>query len=222
MLYLRNLPSEHVSWWHNYDKLLIYYNSFFCSFLMGIVQFTNYLRPVQFIVHVSVLNERLKLLDDKIIKIMTRSDRKRDAKMKFDDLSTSSLIFDAIEVYREAYGRIWRLHESLSHCFGFSILVITLNAFLSAAITLYFSVVLLSQAITVDFITQPLIHIFHISILFVVMIYSCECSNALVTKWNMRLDNSSIKYCRLRASIGTWIKSRKTFPICRLQNSHCK
>lgn len=150
------------------------------SFLMGIVQFLNYMRPLQFIAHVSMLNERLRMLDDKILKIKSHPE-KHDGKLNFDCFSTSTILFETIEVYRETFGRIWKLHESLSYCFGLSILVITLNALMSAAFSLYFSILSHSNNITIDFIAEPSLHTFHISILFVIMIYTCETSGAIVS-----------------------------------------
>lgn len=150
------------------------------SFLMGIVQFLNYMRPLQFIVHVSMLNERLRMLDDKIQKIKSHPE-KHDGKLSFDCFSTSTLLYETIEVYRETFGRIWKLHETLSYCFGLSILVITLNALISTAISLYYSILSNSKVITIDFIANPSLHTFHISILFVIMIYTCETSAAIVS-----------------------------------------
>lgn len=144
---------------------------------MGIVQFTNYLRPVQYSVHVSTLNELLMLLDNRIV--ITGAER-QEGRVNFDNLSSSTELFETIEVYREVYGEIWKVHQSLNHCFGFSILVITMNAYISAAFTLYFSVLSHAEELTFDFIAQPALHTFHIAILFVVMVYNCECSNAMV------------------------------------------
>ena len=147
---------------------------------MGIVQFTNYLRPMQFITLVNILNERLKLLDDKIVKIKNQSDCD-DERINFNYTSTSTLIFDKIEVCRELYAKIWNLHVLLNHCFGMSLLVITLNAFLSAAFTLYYAILDHSKTVASDFLTQPLVHTCHIAVLFVVLVISCDKSNETVS-----------------------------------------
>lgn len=146
---------------------------------MGIVQFINYLRPIQFIMHVSILNERLKTLDEKIIKLKIQS-ASRDRGLSFDFLSASTHLFVTIEECRDVFGRIWRLHQSLNFCFGFSLLTITLNAFLCSTFTIYFNILANAQNVTIDFITQPTLHTFHIAALFVVMVYTCETSGSLV------------------------------------------
>lgn len=148
---------------------------------MGIVQFTNYLRPMQFITLVSILNERLKLLDDKIVKIKIQSES-HDGDFSFNHLSSSTLLFDKIEVFRETFTRIWKLHVSLNFCFGLSILVITGNAFLAAAFTLYFTILDNSKVITNEFIIQPMVHTFHIAVLFIIMVYTCNESHDIVSK----------------------------------------
>lgn len=153
------------------------------SFLMGIVQFINYLRPIQFISHVCILNERLSMLDEKIIKIEKSSSEATtmiERKLNFDCLSTSTQLYDTIEAYREAFGRVWSLHVSLNRCFGFSILVITLNGLLSTAFTLYYSILSHAKNITIDFIAAPSTHTLHLAVLFIVMIYICEESDATV------------------------------------------
>jgi hypothetical protein len=75
----------------------------FSSLMTEIVQFTNYLRPMQFITLISILNERLKLLDDKFVKIKTQSDIHDDESFNFSHRSSSTLMFDKIEVYRENF-----------------------------------------------------------------------------------------------------------------------
>lgn len=147
------------------------------------------MRPVQFIAHVSILNERLKLLDDKILKIKLHSEQ-HDGKLNFHCQST--LLFETIEVYRETFGRIWKLHESLSYCFGSSILIIMLNALLSATYSLYFSILSYSNNLSIFFVAEPSLHTFHISILIVVMIYTCETSDTIVS--DMKVDQF-INWC---------------------------
>lgn len=147
---------------------------------MGVVQFMNYSRPVQFIVHVSALNESLQRLNEKVSKLKTQSDL-HDEVFNLDYLSTSTLLYNKIEVYRETFNKIWSAHESLNRCFGFSILVITLNALMTAAFSFYFSILSLSKNITVAFIIDPSLHMLHILCLFILMIHTCETSNALVS-----------------------------------------
>jgi hypothetical protein len=74
------------------------------------------------------------------------------------------------------------LHVLVNHCFGMSILVITLNAFLSAAFTLYYAILDHSKTVVSDFITQPVIHTCHIAFLFVVLVTTCDRSNAIVSE----------------------------------------
>lgn len=190
--------------------------------MTGIVQFTNYLRPMQFITLVSVLNERLKLLDDKIVKINIQSES-HDGRFTFDHLTTSTRVFDKIEVYRETFTKIWKMHELLNCCFGMSILVIMMNACLSAAFTLYFTILDSSKMVTSEFITQPAIHTFHIAFLFVVLVHTCDTSNDIVSEMEkarrrhkcdftrvFEIDSRVTKFdserswqffCRLKASI---------------------
>lgn len=172
---------------------------------MGIVQFSNYLRPIQFVMHVCEINDELQLLDDMIAEISARPENLID-RMKFDCLSSSTKLYDAIEVHRETFGKIWKLHQSLCHCFGFSILVITLNGFLSATFTFYFSILMDSRKnsniISTEFITKPLLHTTHIAILFVVMIYSCDMSDALVSD-NLQLSATCSAFLMIRVIIGT-------------------
>jgi 7tm Chemosensory receptor len=149
---------------------------------MGIVQFTNYLRPMQFITLVSILNERLKLLDDKIVKIKNQSDSD-DEKFNFNYSSTSTMVFDKIEVYRETFAKVWKLHVLLNHCFGMSILVITLNAFLSVAFTLYYAILDHSTNVPMEILTQPMVHTCHIAAFFVVLVTSCDKCNDIVSKY---------------------------------------
>jgi hypothetical protein len=148
---------------------------------MGMVQFTNYLRPMQFILLVSIINEKLELLDDKIVTIKNQSDGD-DEKLNFNYSSTSTMMYDKIEVYRGTFARVWNLHVLVNHCFGMSILVITLNAFLSAAFTLYYAILDHSKTVASDFITQPVIHTCHIAFLFVVLVTTCDRSNGIVSE----------------------------------------
>lgn len=79
---------------------------------MGVVQFMNYLQAVQFIAHVSALNERLQLLDEKVLKLKARSDL-HDVRFSLDYRSTSSVLYETIEVYlyRKTVSNIWKSHE---------------------------------------------------------------------------------------------------------------
>lgn len=147
---------------------------------MGIVQFTNYLRLMQFVMHVSMLNEELELLSSIINKLSSPSENISD-RMRFDCLSSSTKLFEDIEVLRHAYGMIWRVHQLLCRCFGLSLLVIIFNAFLSATCILYFSILINSRNITITSITQPLLHTLHIAVLFLITVNSCEASDALVS-----------------------------------------
>lgn len=155
---------------------------------MGIVQFTNYLRPMQLILLVSIVNEKLKLLDDKIVQIKNQSNSD-DEKLNFNYSSTSTMLYDKIEVYRETFTKVWYLHVLINHCFGMSILVITLNALLSAAFTLYYAILDHSKAIefTSEIITQPMVHTCHIAFLFIVLVTTCDKSNEIVSK-NLKIS----------------------------------
>lgn len=148
--------------------------------MLGIVQFNNYLRAIQFVIHVSLLNDRLKVLDDKVIKIKVQSEGRDGRKFNFDCLSTSTELYESIELHRETFTRIWKLQTSLNECFGLSVLVITMNALFAATFTLYFNIITNSRNITPTFVTQPAIHVFHLAILFIVMVNSCEDSGVLV------------------------------------------
>lgn len=165
---------------------------------MGVVQFMNYLRTFQFIAHVSELNKHLQHLDGKVLKLKAKSEQ-HDEKINLDYLSTSTVLYESIEIYREAFSKIWRLHESLNRCFGLSILVITLNALMSSAFNLYLSILTHSKNITVGFISGPALHSFHITILFFFLVHTCQNSDALVCtyaymKLLIALIETNIKY----------------------------
>lgn len=138
---------------------------------MCIVQIMNYHRPFLFILLISILNEQLQLLDQKIMKFASTTD---------DRSQTQTFIYETIEDYRKKIDKIWQLHELLNDCFGFSNLVITLNAMVCASTSLFFSILYHSKFITIEFIAQPSLHTFHIAILFVTMVYTCDTSNSLV------------------------------------------
>lgn len=170
---------------HNYDSLIIHCNlssSSSSSFLIGIVQYINYLRPIQLIAHVGILNERLNHLDDKILKIVKQTKKYDEKYLNFEASLSSTVLFETIEVYREVYGRIWSMHETLSHCFGASIFIILLNGCLSGGITMYFSVVWSNHAIfSLENFTTPMLHSFHIISIFMILIQTCEESQNIVS-----------------------------------------
>lgn len=132
---------------------------------------------MQFIVHVCMLNEKLKCLDDKI-KSLKHIPAQRDGDLEY---SSAEQVCRLIESFRQAYGKIWKQHELINDCFGFSILSITLIAFTSYAVTFYSSVSDNSEYLTMDFIVQPAVHTFHITILLAVLIKTCETSDELVS-----------------------------------------
>lgn len=138
----------------------------------------NYLRPVQFIVHVCMLNEKLKSLDDKI-KNLRYIPTLRDADV---ESSAAEQVFELIESCRQAYGKIWKQHELINDCFGFSILSITVIAFTNYAVTFYNSLLDDSKYVTMDFIVHPTVHTFHVTILLAVLIRTCETSDELVSE----------------------------------------
>lgn len=125
---------------------------------MCIVQIMNYHRPFLFIHLISILNEQLQLLDQTIMKFASTTD---------DRSQTQTFIYETIEDYRFSNR-------------GFSNLVITLNAMVCASTSLFFSILYHSKFITIEFIAQPSLHTFHIGLLFVTMVYSCDTSNSLV------------------------------------------
>lgn len=100
--------------------------------------------------------------------------------MNFDSASSSTVLYNTVEVYREVFGKIWQQHEALNDCFGLSILAITLKAFAGIALPLYINILTHSDNISNDSITHPTLHTFHITFMFFIMIYTCERSDAVV------------------------------------------
>lgn len=178
VLHLWKFNTKCVKLWHNYCHRFVNYLKSFSSYLLGTVSCLNYLRPVQFIVHVCMLNEKLKCLDDKI-KNPQYTPAQQDGNM---ESSSTEQVCRLIESYRQAYGKIWKQHELINDCFGFSILSITLIAFTNYAVTFYNSVLDNSKYVTMDFIVQPAVHTFHITILLAVLIKTCETSDELVSE----------------------------------------
>lgn len=125
-----------------------------------------------------MLNEKLKTLDDKI-KNLKYIPTLRDGNV---ESSAAERICLLIESYRQAYGKIWKQHELINDCFGFSILAVMINAFTNYAVTYYVSLVDESKYVTTDFIVHPTVHTFHITILLVVLIRTCETSDELVSE----------------------------------------
>ena len=87
-----------------------------------------------------------------------------------------------IEDFREAYGKIWMQHEAMNDCFGFSILTISLIAFLNIAIVVYFAVLESTEAFSIEGMSRPLVDTFHITLIFMAMIKTCETSHKLVRR----------------------------------------
>lgn len=144
------------------------------------MQFVNYLRPVQFVTHVCILNDRLKLLDEMIMKLRFLSE-KPDA--PFGPVkSMKTRIYEMTEDYRSVFGKIWMQHRTLNDCFGFSLVSITLNTFLNITSAFYFSIRENAEKFSLEFITQPIFHTFHIIILFAITIKTCEKSDELVRR----------------------------------------
>lgn len=128
---------------------------------------------------ISVINNLLRYLDEKMR-------RELDMKMEYDeirfDVNDVSIDenFDLIENHREIFSRIWRLQQRINECFGASFLCITMNAFLCQTFSFYFSIRNNSNKLTLEFFSQPLVHIFHIMFLVGLLLKFCDKSDELV------------------------------------------
>lgn len=147
-----------------------------------------------------MLNEKLKCLDDKI-KRLKYIPVQREGNM---ESSSSEQVCLLIESFRQAYGKIWRQHELINDCFGFSILSITLIAFTNYAVTFYNSVLDNSEHITMDFVVQPAVSTFHVTILLVVLIKTCETSDELVSAIKNTHRPIGVYLCKVLSGTEHW------------------
>lgn len=143
--------------------------------LVGIIQFTNYARAMQIMVIISVINNLLLHLDEKM---MRELELEHDEIVKFDEHATSMKQFEMIESCRELFMRIWRVHQLVNDLFGASFIVITMNVFLCQTFSFYFSIITTRQF--VDFFSQTFTHIFHVTTILAMLIVFCEQSDNLV------------------------------------------
>jgi len=150
-------------------------------YLFALIQLTNYLRPIQYIAYVFMINERLSILNQNMEKLKESVEKSRNdpeilSFIKINSM-TSTNIFEAAENIRETFNHIWKLHQLINDCFGSSILIITVNAFFSAAFSIYFSATVNSGNISVALFQDPAIHSLHIAIIFIFLTNTCERSN---------------------------------------------
>jgi hypothetical protein len=144
--------------------------------LVGIIQFTNYTRAMQIMAIVSVINNLLKHLDEKMMREFELEED--EINVRFDERATSMKQFEMIERCRELFMRIWRVHQMVNDLFGASFIVITMNAFLCQIFSFYFSIITTRRF--VDFFSQTFLHIFHITTILAMLIVFCEQSDKLV------------------------------------------
>jgi hypothetical protein len=133
---------------------------------------------MQIMLLISVINNLLRYLDEKMMRevgIKMECDE-----IRFDLNEVSMENFDVIENHREIFSRIWKLQQRINECFGASFLIITTNVFLSQQFSFYFSIINNSNKLTLEFFSQPLFHITHITFLFGFLLKFCDKSDELV------------------------------------------
>ena len=141
----------------------------------------KYLRLIQFIVCVSIINERLKHLDNLIVSM-------RDKLAIHDDVpnmylaSTKTQIYLQIENYRELYGKIWRLHVMVNEYFGLTILLNTVSAFITGGYNIYMTIIANARSLSLAALADPFQSMGHIFIVYFVIIHTCCTSDKLVMK----------------------------------------
>lgn len=152
--------------------------------LVGIIQFNNYLRAMQIMAIVGVVNNLLTHLSEKMTRELRicETELADDGKttIKFDERATSMRHFELIEKWRELFMRIWRVQQQVNDCFGASFIVITMNAFLCQTFSFYFSII--STRRFVDFFSQTFLHTFHITTVLVLLVVFCETTDKLVSE----------------------------------------
>lgn len=157
---------------------------FNCSFSQrrivgGIIQLFKYLRLIQFIIAVNIINERLELLDDMIVATKHQLERSGTRSSAFSTF-TSTQVYLTFERYRKTYTRIWHLHMIVNDYFGISNLLNTVNIFLSVALNIYNTIVSHSTNLSTLVLADPFQNISHVCILFIVMIAACRKSDKIV------------------------------------------
>lgn len=148
--------------------------------LVGIMQFTNYTRAMQIMAIVSVLNNLLAHLDEKMMKECSGEAEIEEIHIKFDERTASMRQFEMVENCREIFMRIWRVQQKVNDCFGASFIVVTMNAFLCQLFSFYFSIIKTRKF--VDFFSQTFLHIFHVTFALALLIVFCETTDKLVSE----------------------------------------
>jgi hypothetical protein len=135
---------------------------------------------MQIMMLISVINNLLRYLDEKMTREVCIKVECDEIKFDVNEVSTEN--FDVIENHREIFSRIWKLQQRINECFGASFISITMNAFMCQIFSFYFSIKNNSNKLTLEFFSQPLAHITHITFLFGLLLKFCDKSDELVKK----------------------------------------
>ena len=141
----------------------------------------KYLRLIQFIVCVSIINERLEHLDNLIVSIKNKL-AKTDGRPNIYLTSTNTQMYLTIENYRELYGKIWRLHVMVNEYFGLTILLNTISAFITGGYNIYITIIANARNMSLVALADPFQSMGHIFIVYIVIVHTCCTSDKLVMK----------------------------------------
>jgi 7tm Chemosensory receptor len=144
--------------------------------LGGVIQITKYLRLVQFIISVNIINERLEDLDRQIASHHENSGTHSSLFSSF----TSTHMFLKFENYRENFSKIWNLHMIVNEYFGMSNLFNIINISLSVAFNIYGTIISQSRNLSLLILVDPFQNISHVCILLIMMIATCRNSDKIV------------------------------------------
>lgn len=143
------------------------------------IQTIKFLRLLQFIVSVEIINERLEQLDYQIISTCRQLEQYGTRSSIFSSF-TSTRVYLTFESHREMYAKIWNLYTIVNEYFGLSILFNMINIFIAGAFNIYSTIVSHSSHISTMIFVDPFENVSHACILIVVMIDTCRKSDKIV------------------------------------------
>lgn len=126
----------------------------------------RYFRVIQFIFCVCIINDRLEYLEKSTLKLKSHMNPK------------STQYYLAVKNVRAQYTKIWEHHLFVNEYFGTTLLLNTVSVFLTGGYIIYSAISTDSHSVRA--LTEPFQNLFHIFILYVVCICSCETSDELV------------------------------------------
>lgn len=165
------------------NKLLLFSWFFFLRrprrIIGGIIQVTKYLRLIQFMIAVNIINERLEQLNKQITATRQRLEKSRTHSSIFSSFS-STQVFLTFERHREIYAKIWTLYTIVNDYFGVSNLFNIVNIFLTVAYNIYNTIVSHSTNLSTLVLADPFQNVSHVCILLIVMVATCRKSDKIV------------------------------------------